>query len=263
MQFETHVSGLKTASQQFLELIPRGDANAAVPSCPDWSVSDLVHHLSKVQSFWTALLETPSASPDDVTALIRPPDHELEHVFDSISRELHTALESRKATEGCWSWSSRGGTVGWVARRQHHEALIHLADLQLAVLGETTAIDPVIAVDGVDEMIDVMLDDFPTWMAYDAKWLVDLVIDENAGRGRERLMTIGSLSGTSPDTKKRYTDLPAARLAEYGEPDATVRGRASDMDLWLWGRGSIDALRVDGDIIAAQDLRAAIADGTQ
>ena len=263
MQYESHLSGLEAASQRFLELIPRGESKAVVPSCPDWSVADLIYHLGEVQSFWRTLLENPSATPDDVTALLRPPDHELEQVFESITRELHTALESRKPAEACWSWSPRGGTVGWVARRQHHEALIHLADLQLVVDGETSEIDPVTAVDGVDEMIDVMLDDFPAWMTYDPRWLVDLAIDENAGGGRERLMTVGFLSGTSPDTSKKYTDLPAARLAEYGEPDVTVRGRASDMDLWLWGRGSIDALRVVGDVTAAQDLRAAIADGTQ
>lgn len=263
MQFEAHVSGLEAASQQFLKLIPRGDPAVVVPSCPDWSVADLVYHLSEVQSFWRTLLENPSLSPDEFSALIRPLDQDLEGVFEAVSHELQHALGSRKPNEACWSWSARGGTVGWVARRQHHEAMIHLADLQLAVVGETSDIDPVTAVDGIDEMIDVMLDDFPKWMAYDARWLVDLVIDETAGHGRDRLLTVGFLSGTSPDTGKSYTDLPAARIAEYGEPDATVRGRASDMDLWLWGRGSLDDLRVDGEVAAAEDLRAAIADGTQ
>lgn len=263
MQYESHVSGLGAASEQFLALIPSSDVDVVVPSCPEWSVADLVYHLSQVQSFWRTLLEMPSLLPDEVEALIRPSDQDLKGVFEAVSHELQHALVSRKPTEACWSWSPRGGTVGWVARRQHHEALIHLADLQLAVDGQTSDIDPVIAVDGIDEMIDVMLDDFPQWMAYEARWLVDLVIDERAGQGRERLLTVGFLAGTSPETGKAYTDLPAARIAEYGQPDATVRGRASDMDLWLWGRGPLDNLQVDGEIAAVEDLRAAIADGTQ
>lgn len=263
MQYDVHVSGLGAASQQFLDSIPLADPATVVPSCPDWTIADLVAHLAQVQSFWCAIVGNPAATPGDVEALQRPDDGALVAVFEAVSHELHDSLANRKPDQECWSWSPRGGTVAWVARRQHHEALIHLADLQLATAGETDPIDSLVAADGIDEMIDVMLDDFPDWMTYRADWMVDLDIVGPQERRRDRLMTVGMLSGTNPDSGKEYTDLPAARLAEYGTPDATVRGNASDLDLWLWGRGPLEVLEVDGDRAAVEDLRAAIADGTQ
>ncbi|WP_306749085.1 hypothetical protein [Saccharothrix yanglingensis] len=42
-------------------------------------------------------------------------------------------------------------------------------------------------------------------------------------------------------------------------PDAVVSGSASDVDLWLWGRGDESALSVEGDVAAVRALREAVA----
>ena len=34
-------------------------ADRRVPTCPDWTAMDLAHHLTQVQSFWTAVVNGP------------------------------------------------------------------------------------------------------------------------------------------------------------------------------------------------------------
>ena len=197
--------------------------------------------------------------PGGVEAKSRPDDATLVEFFDVSRQALGAALEAAAPADPCWSWSEIGGTVGWVARRQHHEAAIHLADLELAS-DNPPHLHHQTAVDGINEMIDVMLGDFPAWMKYEPEWLVEVDVPDF---DTPTLMTVGTLSGTGPESGTVYLDLPGARRAEYGLPDAIVSGSAEAMDLWLWGRGPVDDLSVTGDAEAVEALRLAIADGTQ
>ncbi len=259
MQYEDHVQHLKRYSMAFLELARSSDLDTAVPSCPGWSVADLVHHLAEVQHFWGSIVEGRLDDPGGVEARERPTDDSVVALFDDARELLDNALENATGQDRCWSWSDAGGTVGWVARRQHHEAAIHLVDLQLTN-GRQPQLLRDTAVDGISEMIDVMLGDFPAWMSYEPQWLVEIDVDEF---DVATLMTVGLLSGTGPESGTVYLDLPGARRAEYGLPDAIVSGPAEAMDLWLWGRGPVDDLAVTGEGEAVEALRLAIADGTQ
>jgi len=259
VQYEDHVQHLKRYSNSFLELARSSDLDAAVPSCPGWSVADLVHHLAEVQHFWGSIVRGLLDDPGGVESKARPHDEGLVEVYDEARRMLEDALADATDDDRCWSWSEAGGTVGWVARRQHHEAAIHLADLELAN-GRQPRLMHDTAVDGIFEMIDVMLGDFPPWMSYEPKWLVEIDVDEF---DVATLMTVGLLSGTGPESGMVYLDLPGARRAEYGLPDAIISGPAEAMDLWMWGRGPVDELTLTGEGEAVEALRLAIADGTQ
>jgi uncharacterized protein (TIGR03083 family) len=259
MQYTDHLTLLDRYSQRFLELARSAEPDALVPSCPGWTVADLVHHLAEVQQFWASVVAGRLEDPAGVEKAPRPDDSELPELFDTARTALRSALGSAAPEDACWSWSETGGTVGWVARRQHHEAAIHLSDLELAT-GHAPQLRRQTAVDGINEMIDVMLGDFPPWMTYEPQWLVEIDVDEF---DVVTLMTVGLLSGTGPESGTVYIDLPGARRAEYGLPDAIVSGPAEAMDLWLWGRGPVDDLTVTGEGEAVEALRLAIADGTQ
>jgi hypothetical protein len=76
-------------------------------------------------------------------------------------------------------------------------------------------------------------------------------------------MEVGRFTGTSPHSGTTYDDA-ALRLVDSVEtPDATLRAAAADLDLWLWGRGSIDAISVEGDASIADHMREAAADATR
>ncbi len=260
MQYNDHVRHLERYSEQFLELARLAQLDRlVVPSCPGWTVADLVHHLAEVQHSWASIVAGRLDDPGGVEEKARPADSGLVDSFDASRRSLLNALTHAAPDDRCWSWSETGGTVGWVARRQHHESAIHLADLELA-MDRRPQLHHETAVDGILEMIDVMLGDFPGWMTYEPKWLVEIDVEEF---DTATLLTVGLLTGTGPDSGTLYVDLPGARRAEYGLPDANVNGPAEAMDLWLWGRGPVDDLTVSGEPEAVEALRLAIADGTQ
>jgi uncharacterized protein (TIGR03083 family) len=259
VQYSDHLILLDRYSERFLQLARSVDLDALVPSCPGWTAADLVHHLAEVQHFWASIVEGRLDDPGGVEPKPRPGDPGLADLFDDARRLLWSALGGAAPDDSCWSWSETGGTVGWVARRQHHEAAIHLADLELAA-GGRPQLQHATAVDGIAEMIDVMLGEFPRWMSYEPQWLVEVEVPDF---DTATLLTVGLLSGTGPESGTVYIDLPGARRAEYGLPDAIVSGPAEAMDLWLWGRGPVDDLTVTGEGDAVEALRAAIADGTQ
>jgi uncharacterized protein (TIGR03083 family) len=256
-----YLNSIRTESTRFGELVRSVNDGARIPSCPEWSVADLTWHLAEVQYFWAGivagLLESPKSLPD----LERPTDAALPDLFDEQAARLVAALESRRPEDVCWSWHDAGHSVGWVLRRQAHEALIHRIDAELAA-GTTFKVDAELAADGVDEVLTVMLDatDLPEWATFSPDGTTATIgIEDGAGSWS---MALGRFSGTSPVSGNTYNN-PALRLTEVARPTTEIRGTAADLDLWLWGRGSLDTLSVEGDRDVARHLRAAAADGTQ
>ncbi|MGI9597659.1 MAG: maleylpyruvate isomerase family mycothiol-dependent enzyme [Acidimicrobiales bacterium] len=239
----------------------RSLASVAVPSCPDWTAADLTWHLAEVQYFWATIVEGNLASYTSVEELERPADDRLPALAVEQSTRLITQLSAHAAGEPCWSWHDDGHTVGWVRRRQAHEALIHRVDAELAletvVPDRRTAIDEDLAADGVDEILGVMLDvsNRPDWARFDP--------DGTSVRievpGRSWSVRLGRFVGTDPTGDEH--DTPALELLSadgatgHGEPTAVVRGPASEIDLWLWRRGSLDESSVAGDRATADRLQ--------
>src|SRR5205823_7007051 len=74
--------------------------------------------------------------------------------FDRASRELADVLAATPPDTRAWTWSE-DQTVGFIRRRQAHEALIHRVDAELTA-GRRTPMDPGLSADGVDEALRVM-----------------------------------------------------------------------------------------------------------
>ena len=64
-------------------------------------------------------------------------------------QELARVLEAADPADEAWNWSD-DHTVGFILRRQAHEALIHRLDAEQAA-GDVTELDPRLAADGVEE----------------------------------------------------------------------------------------------------------------
>ena len=254
-------AAILTESTRFAALIGDTDQTAPVPSCPGWSVADLTWHLLEVQYFWASIVADLLDTPETVTELVRPPDADLTDLFDVQTTRLVDALQSHGVAETCWSWHAEGHSVGWVARRQAHEALIHRVDAELAHGGEFT-VDPTLATDGVDEVLDVMLDssDIPHWSSFTPDGPLAVIA---ANEGRSWAVRLGRFRGTSPQTGNDYNDSALLLTPQVGQPDAVVRGSSVDLNLWLWGRGTADSLVVTGDASVVTQIRAAAVAGTQ
>lgn len=218
--------------------------DAAVPSCPGWSVRDVVQHTATVYRHKIAVLdglltEPPTEWPTE------PPDGDVLGWYADSLAALVAALRAHPAETPVWTWYDPDRTVGFWARRMMQETVIHRADVELAS-GEPHHVDAAVANDGIDEVLDVML-------RYDTEAYADA-----PGSGQ-------TVEIQTSDAAWHVTLGPdAAALSRgHGPADATVAGTPSHVLYWLWGRASDDAVSVRGDASAVASLRAAVAAVTQ
>ncbi len=256
-----YVRHLRADSARFASLIRNPGPTTPVPSCPDWTMPDLAWHLAEVQYFWASIVADLLDTPDSVSELERPDDEHLPDLFESQSQRLVNALESHPDNATCWSWHDGGNNVGWVRRRQAHEALIHRVDAELTV-ASPSPVNSELAIDGVDEILTVMLDcsTIPEWSSFDPDGRTALI---TAADGPSWGMSLGRFVGTSPASGTSYDD-PALLLGPVSQnPSVAISATAANLDLWLWGRGPMDLLEVVGDVDAARAIRSAAVAATQ
>ena len=253
---------IEQESAMTADALARAALTAQVPSCPDWSAADLAYHLGEVQDFWSQIVGNAPSGPDDADETERRADDELVPFLRTRTQALLAALAAHDPADACWSWSSTGGTVGWVLRRQAHEALVHRVDAEQTAGLPVTDPGTTLAADGVDEMLGVMVSGLPAWATFTPDG--QRVRLHATDAGREWVMAFGRFRGTSPTSGTEY-DEECAELVGAGDQDvsATVSGPAWELELWLWGRGSADGLERDGDQAVVDRLRAVIVASTQ
>lgn len=227
-----------------------------VPSCPDWSVADLVGHLGSVQRLVTHIVRerlTELCDHTDPELYALPADPAVraawpmpdrvphkgpvpEELFDwsaAAARELAAVLRESGPDVPVWTWSADGDhTSGFWIRMQTVEQAVHRWDAEAAT-GDPAPFDPAFAVDSVTQSFEVM------------------------APGRR------SMRPAPPGAGERYrfrrTDGPGSWTVEFDgdevrlDPDGTApvhveaAGTASDLMLFLWQRLPAQALHVTGD----------------
>lgn len=132
---------------------PSETLDAAVASCPGWTVADLVTHHAGVLAFATAQLR--AGPDDDLAPYDPPPDGPPLEVFGAAADDLVAELVAVDPGERRPNWAGQTTAAFWF-RRMAQEAVIHRWDAQSAV-GEPAPIDPELAVDGIDELVENFL----------------------------------------------------------------------------------------------------------
>jgi uncharacterized protein (TIGR03083 family) len=237
---------LRTESARFLDALRDCDAETQVPSCPDWQADDLLWHLGEVQWFWGAVVEERLQSVDDLEGPDRPDSRAgLMAFFEEASGRLYDALGSADPAEPVYMWAA-DKTVGYIGRRQAHEALIHRLDAELTA-GDVTPLDTELASDGVDEVLRVMFGGCPPWGTFTRSGPQAQVVASDTGLVVP--VVLGRFTGTDPSTGTSYDEeeLSVDAADPEASPQATIRGTAADLDAWLWHRGDGAALSKEGD----------------
>src|SRR5688572_7680744 len=245
---EKYLSHLRAESARFREVLGDCSPEARVPSCPDWTAADLLWHLATVQRWWAEVLTARPARPEEVEPP-RPESYgELLAAYDGWSGELAQALESADPADEAWNWSD-DHTVGFILRRQAHEAMVHRVDAELAA-GASSDVDPTLATDGVHEVLAVMYGGCPPWGSWEPGEGVVRV--DTTDTSEQFWLRFGTFAGTDPDSGTTYADeedfhvVPPPEGDE--EPDVVVDGPAAALDLWLWSRGDDQEISVVGDL---------------
>lgn len=240
MERDHHLDHLARDGGRMADLA-RGDLDAEVPTCPEWKLVDLVEHTGFVHRWQTNVVgDDPPAYPDRAAWRHGPADGQswadwLQAGVDDAARVMGAV----DASAPRWTWFPPDQTAGWYFRRITQETLVHRVDAELAATGTATAIDPELAVDGIDEMFDVFLaaSDRPS-----------------PGWSGETL----HLHATDIDGEWLLRMQPEAVSVTRGHAkgDVALRGTAGDVLLYLWNRVDPSALEVFGDISLAQRVQA-------
>jgi uncharacterized protein (TIGR03083 family) len=219
-----------------------------VPTCPEWTLLDLVQHLGAVHRTWAAAVSAgPAADPPAEStsegAGTAPREREPLLAWSAAStRQLLDALREAGPNRGCWTWwgpSESPQTSGAVARHQLQEVTVHTYDAQIT-LGIPQPLPDEAALDGVDEFLS-------TCCAWTAPWPHEAAaVEFHATEGRSWRLSFSADGARSTRLPTPGTLLPAVREG----PDvafASVRGTAAELVLAMYDRIPIDSLQLDGD----------------
>ncbi len=199
---------------------------AAIVACPGWTTEMLTEHIAEVHDSWAFTVNGPVLTFEEMLAF-----WQSDRSIPDPSTARAALLQALRVVDDapCWTWS-KDHNVGFVRRFQASEALIHRVDAELAA-GIAIVIEPAAAVDTIGVFLTYMMGDVNEGAPEvggsvhihctdcEGEWLIDSAGD----------VTIGHQKG-----------------------DAAIRGKAQDIVLALWRRGSLDACDVVGDADVAR-----------
>ena len=250
-----YVAALGREGELLATAAERAGMGAAVPSCPDWAVRDLLKHTGYVHrwaiGFVAGGLGRPSGGESEAEILSQGPgDAELPGWFREGHAALVRALSQAPPDLDTWAFLAAPSPLAFWARRQAHETAIHRVDAeQAAGQPSTPAFEPAFAADGVDELIMGFLARSirrGKWAGLDGSLAIHAA--DGAAGGGDWLVAGGPAEpGVSRDPGEPRVPHGA------GQADCDVTGPARDLYLALWNRRPPDGLQVTGDagILAA------------
>ncbi|MET9921729.1 maleylpyruvate isomerase family mycothiol-dependent enzyme [Streptomyces sp. NPDC006435] len=221
------------------------DLDVRVPTCPEWTLFDLVQHLGERRRFWADVVAAgpataPPAGSATKDAPVAPREPEALSAWLAESTELMLdALREAGPDRGCWTWwgsSQSPQTCGAVARHQLQEIMVHAYDAQITV-GAPQPLPDEAALDGVEDFLFTCCATPSAWPHKPAtidfrategrSWRLSLSAD---GAHSIRLATPGTAADEGPDTA-----------------GASARGAAGELVLFIYGRIPADSVELDGD----------------
>ncbi|MFI8190365.1 maleylpyruvate isomerase family mycothiol-dependent enzyme [Streptomyces sp. NPDC085946] len=248
----------ETAHQirQLRALVTSGaDLAATVPTCPDWSLEDLVRHVGGALRWAELLVRTRAVAeipeervPGYAGPRARGDAAALDAWLAESAAAADRALREAGPDAAVWSWAGTR-TAGFWARRMTHEVTVHRADATLAA-GLPYEVAPEVAADAVDEWLEIVrfvqrtvpgdavrelrgpgrsihLHATGTPPGLDAEWIVDLTeegIDWRRGHERATVVLSGPLTSVL---------LAFYRRLPLDAPGLEVRGERALLEFWL------------------------------
>ena len=229
LTLDQHLAALRDAVAAFARGAEEAGLDVPVPTTPDWTVRRLIGHQGMVHRWATANLRGESVDPDAVERAGRRAPRPVDWLRDGAIALVAAITEAPDDVRTVVFLNDAPPPRRFWARRQCHETTIHAVDALAAALGRyptasDTWIDPVVALDGIDELLAGFM-------------------TRNKSRLRsDDPVTIGVLADESDDGwLVEVSDRPAvvtiaSRDAVAGRGDVRLEGPAVAVYLTLWNR---------------------------
>ncbi len=231
-----YVDQITKSTLGLIELAKKTPQDLEVPTCPGWSILDLLDHVTKVQK--RAALRIGKST--DVEVQNDPPAKGIDEAIlrsTTALEELTSGFLSADDGAKCWNWTGSNQTVGWMKRRQAQEVTVHLFDALLTsdqsgdtkALVEMANITPELAKDGIVEYFEVFV----------GRLLAKGSVPEHSLH----------LHGTDQEGAEWILSNDKGSLVVskgHQKSDVALRGETPLLLLWTWGRVERDRLEVLG-----------------
>ena len=213
-----------------------------VPTCPEWTGAELVHHLADVYEYVSEVFRL-DAEPDGPW----PPERGAVPPFTRMRTALGRLLADftgREAGDRAHSWFEPDQTVGFWARRMGIDTAIHRADAELTAGLDITPIPDDVALGGIGEVLNVF------FAGGRQQWPDRFEQALSGANGKPVVIAAGDQAYTvtvKPDdvtVEEKDDDKAAARIS----------GTPSDVLLWLWRRVPDEKVAIEGDTEEAARL---------
>ena len=228
-----HVAAIRGEGDLIVTAVRRADLDAMVPTCPEWTVRELIHHVGRIHHWAAANVEygRPTPLSDEESAAAwgdMPDDADVADWYRAANQRLVRALTTAPAGVQCWSFLPAPSPLAFWARRQAHETAIHRIDAEGAATPEPSPVAEAFALDGIDELMCGFY---------------------NRGSGRLRSEIPRTLAVTAGGQTWRVHIGPEGPRGERGEgpSDCAVEGKADVVYRALWNRVRLTDLNVTGD----------------
>jgi uncharacterized protein (TIGR03083 family) len=222
--------------ERFVAACHRAGTAAAVPSCPGWTVGDLLYHMYEVQYGWHRVTAERREGFEGLNLPARPEDGALVALLEGEHVGYAAMLRAFDPSTPIYSWAGPQ-SFAWLARRMAQEIAVHRVDAELAS-GPAAPIDGTLASDGIDEFLEFFV---------------------NAHHGAVG----GSVHIHCTDVPGEWTIFEGSEAGEFdvtrehAKGDAALRGAATDILLVLWRRAPLATVDVVGDADVAARFVAA------
>ena len=235
LDFAEHGEGIGDAASVLRNNALAAGLGAPVPTCPGWTVLDLVAHQGMVHRWATEVVRGVPREQWRPDEQVQDEGRAAANVLDWFDEGLVDLLNAlARAPEDLEVFfflkDAPRSREAW-ARRQCHETSIHAVDAMAARLGRMpvareTWVRPALAADGVDELLRGFVPRRTGKLRSERPLTVHV---RPSDVEQSWTMRIG------PDPV--VTGLGREDVGEDGIPDVTLDGTAAQLYLGLWNRG--------------------------
>lgn len=228
-----HLTTLRTNGELLGTAARAAGLEAPIEHCPGWTLGRMLGHVGKVLQRTALCVRSGSIeAPGDDEYAKMPRDEALFDVYDEVLADLCAALADADPDGPSWNFTGRDLVNAFWARRMAHEVEIHRWDAQHAAGIDPDPFDATSAVDGIDELLTVLM---PILSAVKNPTLSASFHLHATDAPGEWLTT--------------FVDGRPTTVREHAKGDLAVRGPASPLYLWSWNRATVgvDGLDTAGD----------------
>ena len=224
----------------FAELFRDADLSIPVPTCPQWTLAQLMRHVGRGDR-WCAQIVAEQLmdyiDPRTVAGGKPPegPDEEIAWLHQGVQQLLEAVDRTGPDTQ-VWTFLGPRPATWWI-RRRLHETVVHRADAALT-LGAGFYVDPALAADAISEYLERVMvradEEGPGWgdrPLFEGQSLHLHATDPGLGEVGEWTI-LGRSDGIAVDH-------------EHGKSTTALRGPARDLLLALVRRGAAADLDVE------------------